>query len=44
MTFVGGFSSAGSHRITQSGTGHSHLGATTGSVESEIEAAIRCAY
>lgn len=44
MSFVGGFSSVGTHRINQSGTAHAHLGATTGSVESEIEAAIRGVY
>ncbi len=42
MSFVNGHSkmSGGSHRINQSGTSHAHLGATAGSMESEIAAAI----
>jgi len=30
----------GTHRINQSGTSHAHLGASSGSMESEIAAAI----
>lgn len=42
MSFVNGRSkmSGGNHRINQSGTSHAHLGATSGSMESEIAAAI----
>lgn len=40
MSFVRGHaSSGGSHRIGQSGTGHSTLGATSGSLEGEITSA-----
>jgi hypothetical protein len=40
MSFVhGNASSFGSHRIGQSGTGHAHLGATTGTLENEIASA-----
>lgn len=42
MSFVNGHTkmNGGTHRINQSGTGHAHLGATAGSMESEIAAAI----
>lgn len=42
MSFVNGHSKmgGGTHRINQSGTSHAHLGATSGSMESEIAAAI----
>lgn len=43
MSFVTGHSSgsSGANRIQQSTTSHAHLGATSGSVESEIAAAIK---
>ena len=42
MSFVNGHANinGGTHRINQSGTSHAHLGATAGSMESEIAAAI----
>jgi len=42
MSFVNGHTkmNGGTHRINQSGTSHAHLGATAGSMESEIAAAI----
>ena len=42
MSFVNGHTkmSGGTHRINQSSTSHAHLGATAGSMESEIAAAI----
>lgn len=42
MSFVTGRSkmTGGSHRITQSGTSHSHLGTTAGNMDTEIAAAI----
>lgn len=42
MSFVNGHSknTSGSHRISQSSTSHAHLGASAGSMESEIAAAI----
>jgi|TARA_B110000046_G_scaffold180772_1_gene211887 hypothetical protein len=42
MSFVSGHAgtSGGTHRIGQSGTSHAHLGASAGTVESEIAAAI----
>ena len=42
MSFIGGASKmGGSSRITQSATGHAHLGAQGGGVEAELAAAVR---
>lgn len=42
MSFVSNLSrGGGSHRISQSGTSHAHLGATSGSLDGEIASAIR---